>query len=219
MIRFEKVSYAYDSSGDILRDISFQLPPGSLHFLTGASGAGKSTLLKMIYLASLPTSGTVKLFNKDVKKFNHSELYRIRRKIGVVFQDFRLLDHLTAHENVALVLKVAGVRQHQIDSHVTELLKWVGLEDRMHHYPHNLSGGEKQRVAIARAVIGKPRVLVADEPTGNLDDKLAMRLMRLFVELHRMGTSVVIATHSQQLVDEFKYPCLHLDNGGLEIIG
>lgn len=218
MIKFKNVSFRYPTGSDILRNLSFDLVPGSFHFLTGGSGAGKSSLLKLIYLAALPTAGTISLFNKNVSQFRREDLYKTRRRIGVVFQDFRLMDHLTALENVALPLKVAGAKRHKVEEHVSELLKWVGLGKKLNDYPASLSGGEKQRLAIARAVIAKPQLLVADEPTGNVDDKIALRLMYLFEELHRMGTTVVIATHNTSIVEKFAHPVLHLEDGELNLI-
>lgn len=174
--------------------------------------------MKMLYLSMRPTRGNIEMFGENIYQLPRHKLPKIRRRIGVVFQDFRLLSHLTALENVALPLKVVGARDEDINKHVAELLSWVGLKDHLHAYPETLSGGEQQRVAIARAVIAKPNLLLADEPTGNLDDKIAMRLMHLFVEMNKMGTTVVIATHNQKLVDELNYPQLHLEKGYLNIL-
>ncbi|MDM7944801.1 MAG: cell division ATP-binding protein FtsE [Oceanibaculum nanhaiense] len=199
----------------VLENIDFTLPPGSFHFLTGPSGAGKSTLLKLIYLALKPSSGRIRLFDRDVAGIPRREQPDLRRRIGVVFQDFRLLGHLTALDNVALPLRIAGAKQSLIRRHVPELLDWVGLGDHMNALPATLSGGQQQRVAIARAVIGRPKLLLADEPTGNVDDQIAMRLLFLFEELNRMGTTVLIATHNNMLVDRFSYPRLDLRDGRL----
>ncbi|MEQ8252478.1 MAG: cell division ATP-binding protein FtsE [Oceanibaculum nanhaiense] len=199
----------------VLENIGFTLPPGSFHFLTGPSGAGKSTLLKLIYLALKPSSGRIRLFDRDVAGIPRREQPDLRRRIGVVFQDFRLLGHLTALDNVALPLRIAGAKQSLIRRHVPELLDWVGLGDHMNALPATLSGGQQQRVAIARAVIGRPKLLLADEPTGNVDDQIAMRLLFLFEELNRMGTTVLIATHNNMLVDRFSYPRLDLRDGRL----
>ncbi|MDA0786146.1 MAG: cell division ATP-binding protein FtsE [Proteobacteria bacterium] len=217
MLRFENVGMRYGIGPEILRDISFSLPPGSFHFLTGSSGAGKTTLLKLMYLALRPTRGLVHLFDKDISLTPRDDLPALRRRIGVVFQDFRLIDHLTAVENVALPLRVNGGRHAEIDSHVRELLSWVGLGDRLDARPSTLSGGQQQRIAIARAVINRPRLLLADEPTGNVDDHIAVRLMHLFEELNRAGTTVVIATHNHALIEEFGHPVLQLDNGELAV--
>ncbi len=199
----------------MLSGLTFDLAPGSFHFLTGPSGAGKSTLLRLLYLALKPVSGRIELFDRDVAAIERRELPALRRRIGVVFQDFRLIGHLSALDNVALPLRVAGARESQIRDHVAELLAWVGLAEHLDDLPSTLSGGQQQRVAIARAVIGRPSLLLADEPTGNVDDKIAMRLMYLFEELNKMGTTVVIATHNDGLVARFPHPQLHLESGKL----
>ncbi len=215
MVRFENVGMRFRDGPAVLENIGFTLPPGSFHFLTGPSGAGKSTLLKLIYLALKPSSGRIRLFDRDVAGIPRREQPDLRRRIGVVFQDFRLLGHLTALDNVALPLRIAGAKQSLIRRHVPELLDWVGLGDHMNALPATLSGGQQQRVAIARAVIGRPKLLLADEPTGNVDDQIAMRLLFLFEELNRMGTTVLIATHNNMLVDRFSYPRLDLRDGRL----
>ncbi|MAU40851.1 MAG: cell division ATP-binding protein FtsE [Kordiimonas sp.] len=210
MISFNNVGMRYGMEAEVLRDISFELPQGSFHFLTGPSGAGKSSLLKMLYLAHRPSRGRLEMFGQNVTDLKRDDLPRLRRRIGVVFQEFRLLDHLTAVENVALPLRIAGGSGREIDQHVEELLVWVGLKDRMKSRPPVLSGGEKQRVAIARAVIAKPDLLLADEPTGNVDPAMSERLMHLFVELNKLGTTTVIATHDMNLVRKIGAPQLHL---------
>lgn len=207
----------YGAGPEVLRDITFALPPASFHFLTGPSGAGKSSLLRLMYLASRPSRGVVSLFGDDVTTIPREALPELRRKIGVVFQDFRLLEHQSVFDNVALPLRVAGGKEGQIRKHVSELLEWVGLEGMLDNLPSTLSGGEQQRVAIARAVIGHPQLLLADEPTGNVDDAIAVRLLYLFEELNRMGTSVVIATHNEALVSRFKHRQLHLESGAIEL--
>jgi cell division transport system ATP-binding protein len=217
LIRFENVGLRYGIGQEILRDINFHLQPGSFHFLTGPSGAGKTTLLKMLFMSLKPSRGLVYLFGRNIAKNTTGQRADLRRRIGIVFQDFRLLDHLTTWENVALPLRVMGKRQGDYREDVTELLKWVGLGDRMHSFPAVLSGGEKQRAAIARAVIGKPELLLADEPTGNVDPQMARRLLRLFIELNRLGTSVIIATHDYQLMTQFPAPRMMLENGRLEV--
>lgn len=216
VVRFENVGMRYEAGPEVLRDVTFTLPPASFHFLTGPSGAGKSSLLRLMYLANRPSRGVVSLFGKDVSQIERRALPELRRNIGVVFQDFRLLDHQSVFDNVALPLRVAGGKEDQIRKHVSELLQWVGLENALDNLPSTLSGGEQQRVAIARAVIGRPRLLLADEPTGNVDDAIAVRLLYLFEELNRMGTSVVIATHNEALVSRFKHRQLHLEHGGVE---
>ena len=218
MIRFEQVALRYDTGPEILHDLSFALPPGSFHFLTGPSGAGKSSLLRLLYLGLRPTRGKITMFGQDMHKLGRDGIMPMRQQIGVVFQDFRLLDHLSVFDNVALPLRIAQRDEKEIGSNVTELLKWVGLGDHIHSKPPILSGGQKQRVAIARAVIARPRLLLADEPTGNLDDAIGMRLLYLLDELNRMGTTVVVATHNEALVQQFGHPQLHLNHGTIEII-
>jgi len=213
LVRFEDVVLRYGNGPEILKRISLQFDPGSYHFLVGPSGAGKSSLLRMMYLAQHPTSGRVALFGRDVAGLSRRETALLRRRIGVVFQDFRLLDHLTARENVALPLRISGQANGRSDKDVEELLAWVGLADHMDALPPTLSGGQKQRVAIARAVIGRPSLLLADEPTGNLDDRMAVRLLYLFEELNKIGTTVVIATHNESLVQRFRHPITRLSDG------
>jgi cell division transport system ATP-binding protein len=218
VLRFEHVGMRYGIGPEILRDINFALEPGTLHFLTGSSGAGKTTLLKLMYLALRPTRGLVHLLGHDISLMPRSELPELRRQIGVVFQEFRLIDHLSAVENVALPLRVANIKQSTIDNHVRELLSWVGLGDHLNAKPPTLSGGQQQRVAIARAIINRPRLLLADEPTGNVDDQIALRLMYLFEELNKTGTTIVIATHNETLLQKFSYPVLRLNDGELNVV-
>ncbi len=204
MVRFENVGLRYGTGTEILKDISFSIERQTFQFLTGPSGAGKTTLLRLILLSLKPTRGQIKLFGNDAAKLDKDTITDLRRRIGVVFQDFRLLDHLTTYENVSLPLRVQGREEATYRAEVIELLRWVGLGDRMHILPAVLSGGEKQRAAIARALIVRPELLLADEPTGNVDPTLARRLLRLFTELHKSGTSVVIATHDLTLMDQFE---------------
>jgi cell division transport system ATP-binding protein len=215
VVRFDNVGMRYGDGPEVLHDVSFELGQGSFAFLTGPSGAGKSTLLKLIYLAERPTRGLIHLLGHDMATTPRRHLPELRRKIGVVFQDFRLIDHLSAFDNVALPLRVAGVRADRIRAEVTELLDWVGLGDQLETRPPALSGGAQQRVAIARAVISRPSLIVADEPTGNIDDKMAFRLMRLFEELNRQGTTVLIATHNEGLVARFAHRRFRLEAGEL----
>ena len=218
MIKLQNIGLRYGRGQEVLRDVSFHLRPGSFHFLTGPSGAGKSSLLRMMFLSQSPTRGQINLFSQDVSRVEASQRAQLRRRIGIVFQDFRLLDHLTTWQNVALPLRVVGKHESDYKEDVTDLLQWVGLGERMDHFPSVLSGGEKQRAAIARAVIGKPELLLADEPTGNVDPQMARRLLRLFIELNRLGTSVVIATHDHQLMRQFRAPRLELQDGNVRIV-
>ena len=210
MIRFDEVAICYGEGPEVLSGVTFDLAAGSFHFVTGASGAGKSSLLRLMYLATLPARGQIFLFDRPVDQLSRKEMAQARRKIGVVFQDFRLLPHLSAAENVALPLRIAGRPEGKIKQHVAELLAWVGLADNCDDLPATLSGGQQQRIAIARAVITRPSVLLADEPTGNVDDRIALRLLYLFEELNKMGTTVVIATHSEALIERFNHPVIRL---------
>jgi cell division transport system ATP-binding protein len=204
LVRFENVGLRYGMGPEVLQDISFSIAPGSFQFLTGPSGAGKTTLMRLLLLSLRPTRGLISLFGREAAKLDKDMITSVRRRIGVVFQDFRLLDHLTTYENVALPLRVQNRTEDSYRGEVIELLRWVGLGDRMHVLPEVLSGGEKQRAAIARALIVRPELLLADEPTGNVDPTMARRLIRLFVELQRSGTSVVVATHDLSLMDQFE---------------
>ncbi|WP_075216322.1 cell division ATP-binding protein FtsE [Mongoliimonas terrestris] len=217
MIRFENVGLRYGMGPEVLSDLTFEVAPHSLQFLTGPSGAGKTTLLRLLFLALKPTRGLIRLFGQETTRIEPRDLPRLRRRIGVVFQDFRLLDHLTTYENVALPYRVIGYDESSYRADVVELLKWVGLGERMNVLPPVLSGGEKQRAAIARALITKPEILLADEPTGNVDPPLARRLLRLFVEMNRLGTAVVIATHDIALMEQVDARRLVLMDGRLEI--
>lgn len=215
VFRFEGVSMRYRLGPEVLHDISFALPAGSFHFLTGPSGAGKSSLMRLMYLAHRPYRGSIAMFGRDVSSLPRQELATFRRRIGVVFQDFRLLEHLTALENVALPLRISGAKEVQIRDQVAELLSWVGLGEQINAKPSTLSGGEQQRVAIARAVIARPQVLLADEPTGNVDGKIATRLMHLFEELNKIGTTIVVATHNEALLERFPHSRIRIENGVL----
>jgi cell division transport system ATP-binding protein len=204
VLSFENVGLRYGVGPETLRDISFDIAQQSFQFLTGPSGAGKTTLMRLIIMALKPTRGLISIFDRDTATLDKDDVTEMRRQIGVVFQDFRLLDHLTLYENVALPLRVLGREESSYRAEVLELLKWVGLGDRKHCLPSVLSGGEKQRAAIARALISQPKLLLADEPTGNVDPTLARRILRLFVELHKSGTAVIIATHDLSLMDQYE---------------
>ena len=216
IVSFDNVGLRYGTDVEVLRNLSFTLFPGSFYFLTGASGAGKTSLLKLLYLAQRPSRGVVKMFGKDMVTLPRSDLPTYRRRIGVVFQDFRLVEHMNAFDNVALPLRVAGVREADLRQPVRDMLEWVGLSHRVDAYPTTLSGGEQQRVAIARAVIGRPDVLVADEPTGNVDPEMALKLLRLFEALNKLGTTVVVATHDVHLLKKVPNSLImRLDKGKL----
>lgn len=216
IVEFESVGLRYGTGAEVLRDLDFSLREGGFYFLTGASGAGKTSLLKLLYLAQLPTRGRIRLFGEDVSDAPREALPQFRRRIGVVFQDFRLIRHLSAYDNVALPLRIAGRAEADIQPAVREMLDWVGLGDRAGARPATLSGGEQQRVAIARAVITQPELLVADEPTGNVDAEMAKRLMHLFSALNGLGTTVVIATHDLGLIaSNASAELMRLDGGAL----
>ena len=201
---FDNVGLRYGTGSETLTDISFTLFPGSFYFLTGPSGAGKTSLLKLLYLSLRPSRGAIRMFGNDTVTMTRDRLPGFRRRIGVVFQDFRLVPHLTAFDNIALPLRIAGISEKDLQEPVTEMLSWIGLSERAEARPATLSGGEQQRVAIARAVIGRPEILVADEPTGNVDPEMAVRLLQLFAALNRLGTTVVVATHDIHLLQEIE---------------
>ena len=219
MIEFTNVGLRYGQGPEILKDLNFRIQPGSFHFLTGPSGSGKTSLLRLLLLSLKPSRGQVRLFGRDVSNLDQDSLLQMRRHIGIVFQEFRLLDHLTTFENVALPLRVLGQPESAYRDNVRELLQWVGLGERMDAHPPLLSGGEKQRAAIARAVIGRPDILLADEPTGNVDPELSLRLVRLFAELNKMGTTIILATHELPLLDSFPFPRMQLDDGQVVFSG
>ena len=217
MIRFENVGLRYGMGPEVLGDLNFSVEPQSFQFLTGPSGAGKTTLMRLMLLSLRPTRGTIRVFGQDSAALTKDDLTTLRRRIGAVFQDFRLLDHLTTYENVALPLRAMGREESSYRAEVVELLRWVGLGDRMNASPPVLSGGEKQRAAIARALIVRPELLLADEPTGNVDPTLGRRLLRLFIELNKSGTAVIIATHDITLMDQYEARRFVLHQGRLHI--
>ena len=219
MLLCDNIGLSYAGTGqpetEVLRDVSFSVPEGAFRWLLGPSGAGKSSLLKLMYLAVRPTRGHLTILGQDIAIAPRQALPLLRRRIGVIFQDFRLLSHLSAFDNVALPLRLAGRPEGPLRADVSELLRWVGLARKINQRPDELSGGEQQRVAIARAVIARPELVLADEPTGNLDDAQAERLMQLLHELNRLGTTVLVATHNDSLVNRHPAPALLLDEGRL----
>lgn len=219
IVSFDGVAMRYGRESEILKDVSFGIERGSFHFLTGASGSGKTTLLKMIYLAERATGGQVRLFGRDVTALKAQDKPLMRRRLGVVYQEFRLLEHLSAFDNVALPHRIMGQKPAKYRADVAELLGWVGLGARMGAMPAALSGGEKQRLAIARAVVHRPDILLADEPTGNVDPAMALRILRLFLELNRVGMTVLIASHDEDLVARSGMPVLHLEDGRIRRFG
>ncbi|MDR2780950.1 MAG: ATP-binding cassette domain-containing protein [Holosporaceae bacterium] len=213
IVSLDDVMLHYENGVAVLKNVSLSLYKKSFYFLTGASGAGKTSFLRLLYMGMKHSSGKLKIFGQDVSNISLKDQCELRRRIGVVFQDFNLLDHLTVLENVALPLKVVGEIEARREHQAKEILDWVGLGNCFNMLPNTLSGGQKQRVAIARAVIARPDILLADEPTGNVDENIANKLMSLFYGMHRMGTCVIVATHYRQFVDKFHYNELHIENG------
>jgi len=210
------VSLRYGRTGPlVLHELSFAVAAGGFRWLLGPSGAGKTSLLRLLTLAVRPSAGALRVLGAAIELTRRADLPPLRRRIGVVFQDFRLLPHLSAFDNVALPLRLAGRPEGQVRADVSEMIRWVGLSKRIDARPAELSGGEQQRVAIARAVIGRPALLLADEPTGNLDDAQALRLMQLLGELNRLGTTVIVATHNESLVRRHPAGALVLEEGRL----
>ncbi len=212
IISLDKVMIHYGNGVPILKNISLKLNKKSFYFLTGMSGAGKSTFIRLLYMGLKPAGGTLKIFGENVSELSSDEICNFRQKIGVVFQDYNLIEHLTILENVALPLKVRGETQRAREHQAKELLDWVGLGNCFNLHPEQLSGGQKQRVAIARAVITRPDIILADEPTGNVDEEIANKLMKLFYGMHKMGTCVIVATHYRQFIDRFKFSELAIEN-------
>ena len=215
MVRFENVGLRYGMGAEILKDISFSIEPQSFQFLTGPSGAGKTTLLRLILLSLQPTRGMIRLFGLDALTLDKPAITDLRRRIGVVFQDFRLLPTKTAYENVAFALEVAGRPQREIAELVPQVLDMVGLGDKMKNFPNELSGGERQRVAIARAMIHRPEVVIADEPTGNLDPFHTFEIVKLLEKINQLGTTVVLATHDKEVINNLERRVITLDKGRL----
>jgi cell division transport system ATP-binding protein len=215
MLRLDNVAMRYGDGPEVLRELNLELPRGDFVFLMGPTGAGKSSLLRLLGLLQMPCRGQFSLFDRDIAALTREELSAFRRRIGIVFQDARLLDHLSAYDNVALPLRINGAQDDQISGFVSEMLAWLGLSAAIDVKPPNLSMGQRQLIAVARAVIIRPNLLLCDEPTSNLDSKLARRLMHLFTQLRKLGTTVVLATHSDDLVDRYRHPILRIADGRL----
>lgn len=215
MIRLQNVTMRYNQGPEVLLGLDLTLRRGEFVFLMGPSGAGKTSLLRLLGLIRPPSRGQFTMFDKEVAGLGREELTALRRRIGMVFQDVRLLDHLSAFDNVALPLRISGGKDDQIGGFVSEMLAWMGLAHAIEAKPPVLSMGQRQLIAVARAVIVRPNLLLCDEPTSNLDTKLARRLMHLFSQLCKLGTTVVLATHSEDLVDRYPHPILHIDKGRL----
>lgn len=212
-ISFANVSANYDNGRDVLSDVSFNISAGAFYFLTGNSGAGKTTLLRLIYQLHKPSNGIVKLFGQDCHDLSRNEISKLRQKMAIVFQEYSLISHMTVFDNIALPLRVRGFSNDKITKLVTKTLEWVGLGKYANAYPLELSGGQQQRVSVARAIIIQPSILLADEPTGNLDDENASRLMELFIQMNKMfGTTIILATHSKKLLDTYSFPVIMIEN-------
>lgn len=215
MITLSHIGLRYQGGPEVLSDISLQLQAGSFHYLTGASGSGKTSLMRLLYLGLLPTRGRLSLFDHDVMQASRAERARLRHRIGVIFQEFRLLPHLSVYDNIALPLKLAGMKDRLIKQAVQDIVEWIGLKDYLQVRPVFLSGGQQQRVAIARAVVTKPTIILADEPTGSLDDAMGHKIMSLFEELNKQGTAMLVATHNQEMIRTFPHPVLEIQQGRL----
>ena len=213
IISFANVSANYDGKHDVLTDVSFNISNGAFYFLTGASGAGKTTLLRLVFQLHKPASGTIRLFGRDCNELSRDDISNLRNKMAIVFQSYSLISHMTVFDNVALPLRVRGFSNDKIKKLVTKTLEWVGLGKFANAYPMELSGGQQQRVSVARAIIIQPEILIADEPTGNLDDENASRLMELFIQMNKMlGTTIILATHNKKLLETYKFPVITVDN-------
>lgn len=215
MINLSHVGLRYDGGPEILSDINLQLEPHSFHYLTGASGSGKTSLMKLLSIGMVPSRGDISIFGEDIMKLSRLNRAKLRQKIGVIFQDFRLVQHLSLYDNIALPLRLANIPEAKIKNAVYDMAEWIGLKDYMKTKPAFLSGGQQQRIAIARAVITKPKILIADEPTGSLDDLMGDKIMSLFEELNKSGTAILVATHNKSMMKRFNHPVLQLKAGSL----
>ncbi len=220
IISFANVGARYDDDEDVLTDVSFNIGAGAFYFLSGASGAGKTTLLRLIYQLHKPCRGTVKIFGKQTAGMSHDDITAMRHKMAIVFQEYSLLSHISVFDNVALPLRVRGVDESKVKKLVTKTLEWVGLAKFANANPLTLSGGQQQRVSVARAIIVQPAIMLADEPTGNLDDENASRLMELFIQMNKMfGTTIILATHNSGLMEKYKFPVMHVENHHVNFVG
>lgn len=219
-ISFANVGAKYDGGREVLSDVSFNIRSGAFYFLSGASGAGKTTLLRLIYQLHKPSRGQIKLFGRPTENMSRNEITDLRHKMAIVFQEYSLLSHMTVFDNIALPLRVRGISDAKIKKLVAKVLEWVGLAKYADANPKSLSGGQQQRVSVARAIITQPAILLADEPTGNLDDENASRLMELFIQMNKMfGTTIILATHSKKLMETYKFPQIHVENHKLTFVG
>ena len=213
LIRIKDVTKTYKNGVTALYNISLDIEKGEFVFVIGATGCGKSTLIKTMYREERPTSGTITVGGLDVTKLRNSKVYKIRRKIGVVFQDYKLLPKLTVYENVAFALEIFGLPKDEVHNKVMKVLDLVGLKNKAKHMPTELSGGEQQRVALARAIVNGPKLLICDEPTGNLDEKTSMEIMKVLNEINRLGTTIIMVTHDRGIVRKMKKRVVLLDSG------
>ena len=217
LLSLEQIYHRYSISRDIFNDITLNIGEGDFYCVTGSSGAGKSTFLKLLSSSLKPTSGNISFNGSNLNNIAQNKLYNIKRQIGFVFQDFRLLPHLTTYENVALPLKVQNKKEKNYKMDVVELLNWVNLEHCTHSYPNYLSGGEQQRAAIARAVITSPKLILADEPTGNVDNENTKKILSLFNEMNKLGTTVIIATHDENVLSQCRATIIEIENNKIKI--
>ena len=213
LIKISNVKKQYKTGVTAIHDVSLSIEKGDFVFIIGSTGCGKSTLIKMLYREEKPTSGKIIVGGVDVGKLKNRKVYKLRRKLGVVFQDYKLLSKSTVYENVAFALEVLGQPKSEIHSKVLKALDLVGLKHRANNYPHQLSGGEQQRVAIARSIVNGPKLLICDEPTGNLDEVTSMEIMKVLEEINKMGTTIIMVTHDTDIVNKMKKRTIILESG------
>ena len=214
-IKFRNVEKTYKNGVNAVYDMNLDIKKGEFVFVIGASGSGKSTLIKMLYREERPTNGEIYVGGINVAKVKNNKVYKLRRKIGIVFQDYKLLPKLTVYENVAFALEIYGLPTNEVKRKVLKALDLVGLKSKTKSYPNQLSGGEQQRVAIARAIVNSPKLLICDEPTGNLDPDTSLEVMKVIEKINDLGTTVVMATHDREMVNKMKKRVVFLDNGKL----